>query len=194
RSARPAGSAGEPARTDVGRGRARRAARLADPRLPARESGRGQGRDRMGRDGGLLVPRSIRADRPRRARDDAARHGDGRSRVDRPGRRRELLDCRPARRVLPVRASGDAARRRPRRPPGTGLDARAVSQQVGAASALKATYAAWTKGTAATLLAIEAVGKAEGVWDALLEEWQLSQPDLLERSLGARRSADAEGL
>jgi 3-hydroxyisobutyrate dehydrogenase-like beta-hydroxyacid dehydrogenase len=75
----------------------------------------------------------------------------------------------------------------------TVLDARVVSQEVGAASAVKATYAAWTKGTAALLLAIRAVAQAEGVEDALLEEWRLSQPQLLERSLGARHSADAKG-
>jgi len=76
---------------------------------------------------------------------------------------------------------------------GTALDARIVSPEVGAASAVKATYAAWTKGTAALLLAIRAVAKAEGVEGALLEEWQLSQPQLLERSLGARRAAETKG-
>ena len=39
------------------------------------------------------------------------------------------------------------------------------------ASALKMTYAAWTKGTAALLLAIEATAEANGVAAALHAEW-----------------------
>ena len=49
---------------------------------------------------------------------------------------------------------------------------------VGAASALKMGYAAWTKGSAALLLAVGAMARHEGVAQALLEEWQLSQQDL----------------
>src|SRR4029079_7662 len=40
---------------------------------------------------------------------------------------------------------------------GTAVDARVVSDEIGDASAVKMTYAAWTKGTAALLLAIRAV-------------------------------------
>jgi 3-hydroxyisobutyrate dehydrogenase-like beta-hydroxyacid dehydrogenase len=69
------------------------------------------------------------------------------------------------------------------------LDARVVSN----ASAVKMTYAAWTKGTAAMLLAIRELAVREGVEAALLEEWELSQPELSERSARAERSAEAKG-
>ena len=60
----------------------------------------------------------------------------------------------------------------------------------GAASALKVCYAAYTKGTTALLLAIRALARAEGVDDALLAEWAVSQPDLVTRSeAGPRWSA-----
>ena len=61
------------------------------------------------------------------------------------------------------------------------LEAIVVDDEVGAASALKMTYAAWTKGTAALLVAIRATARAHGVDDALLEEWALSQPRLADR-------------
>jgi 3-hydroxyisobutyrate dehydrogenase-like beta-hydroxyacid dehydrogenase len=61
------------------------------------------------------------------------------------------------------------------------LDARAIGPEPGAASALKVAYAAWTKGTDAMLLAIRAYASHEGVDDALLEEWRISQPQLEKR-------------
>jgi 3-hydroxyisobutyrate dehydrogenase-like beta-hydroxyacid dehydrogenase len=61
------------------------------------------------------------------------------------------------------------------------------------ASALKMAYAAWTKGTAAMLLAIRELARAEGVEDELLAEWDLSQPELRERNERAARSAEAKG-
>ncbi len=76
---------------------------------------------------------------------------------------------------------------------GTNLDARAISDQVGAASALKAAYAGWTKGSAALLLTVRELARAEGVEDALLEEWQLSIPELEDRLAGAERSARRKG-
>jgi 3-hydroxyisobutyrate dehydrogenase-like beta-hydroxyacid dehydrogenase len=76
---------------------------------------------------------------------------------------------------------------------GTIVDARVVSEDVGAASGLKMAYAAWTKGTAALLLAIRALARAEGVEEALLEEWRLSLPELPERSVAAARSAAKKG-
>jgi 3-hydroxyisobutyrate dehydrogenase-like beta-hydroxyacid dehydrogenase len=76
---------------------------------------------------------------------------------------------------------------------GTAVDARAVTGPVGAASAVKMAYAAWTKGTAALLLAIRAMARAEGVEDTLLAEWALSQPSLRDRSEQAARSAAAKG-
>jgi 3-hydroxyisobutyrate dehydrogenase-like beta-hydroxyacid dehydrogenase len=78
---------------------------------------------------------------------------------------------------------------------GSALDARVVGQDEGsvAASAVKMAYAGWTKGTAALILAVRALARAEGVEDALLAEWALSQPDLAGRSAGAARSAVTKG-
>src|SRR4051812_26156868 len=76
---------------------------------------------------------------------------------------------------------------------GTRVDARVVSAEVGAASALKVGYAAWSKGTAAMLLAIRELARAEGVEEPLVEEWRLSVPELEERWRSAERSAQAKG-
>ena len=75
----------------------------------------------------------------------------------------------------------------------TAVDARVIDGEIGAASALKMAYAAWTKGTAAMLLAIRALAEAEGVDDELQAEWRDSQPELLERARRAAASADAKG-
>jgi 3-hydroxyisobutyrate dehydrogenase-like beta-hydroxyacid dehydrogenase len=64
----------------------------------------------------------------------------------------------------------------------TPLGTRVVEGGAGAASAVKVCFAAWTKGTAALLLAIRALAVAEGVEDALLAEWAISMPDLAEQS------------
>jgi 3-hydroxyisobutyrate dehydrogenase-like beta-hydroxyacid dehydrogenase len=53
---------------------------------------------------------------------------------------------------------------------------------VGAASALKIAYGGWNKGSQALLMAIRAFALAEGVDEALLAEWALSQPDVAARS------------
>jgi len=78
---------------------------------------------------------------------------------------------------------------------GTALDARLVDRDtpVGAASAVKLAYAAWTKGTAALVLAARGLARAEGVEDVLIAEWALSQPGLDQRSARAARSAAAKG-
>jgi 3-hydroxyisobutyrate dehydrogenase-like beta-hydroxyacid dehydrogenase len=75
----------------------------------------------------------------------------------------------------------------------TALEAVVISDEPGAASALKMAYAAWTKGTAAMLIAIRALARAENVEELLLEEWRLSLPGLIERSGSAARSADRKG-
>jgi 3-hydroxyisobutyrate dehydrogenase-like beta-hydroxyacid dehydrogenase len=75
----------------------------------------------------------------------------------------------------------------------TVLDARVVSTRVGDASAVKMTYAAWTKGTAALLLAIRAVAETEGIEHVLTEEWRLSLPTLPELLSRAERSASLKG-
>jgi 3-hydroxyisobutyrate dehydrogenase-like beta-hydroxyacid dehydrogenase len=76
---------------------------------------------------------------------------------------------------------------------GSAVDARIVSEEVGAASAVKMTYAAWTKGTAALLLAVRSLARSEGVESTLLEEWELSLPELPEHSVRAARSAATKG-
>jgi 3-hydroxyisobutyrate dehydrogenase-like beta-hydroxyacid dehydrogenase len=75
----------------------------------------------------------------------------------------------------------------------TALDARVVGSDAGHASALKLCYAAWTKGTAALLLAIRATADTEGVGDALLTEWGISQPELVKRSESAVKAAESKG-
>jgi 3-hydroxyisobutyrate dehydrogenase-like beta-hydroxyacid dehydrogenase len=76
---------------------------------------------------------------------------------------------------------------------GTSVDARVVSAEPGAASALKAAYAGWTKGSAALLLAVRELARAEQVEDTLLDEWRLSIPELEEHLAGAQRSAHRKG-
>jgi 3-hydroxyisobutyrate dehydrogenase-like beta-hydroxyacid dehydrogenase len=70
---------------------------------------------------------------------------------------------------------------------GTPLEAIVVVGGAGAASAVKMAYAAWTKGSAALLLAVRALASAEGAEAALLAEWKRSQPDLPGRSEAAAR-------
>ena len=77
--------------------------------------------------------------------------------------------------------------------PGTALDAQVIGDEVGQASAVKMAYAAWTKGTAALILAIRALARAEGVEEALIAEWQQSQPALTARPHAAARSAMQKG-
>jgi 3-hydroxyisobutyrate dehydrogenase-like beta-hydroxyacid dehydrogenase len=72
---------------------------------------------------------------------------------------------------------------------GSVLDARVVSN----ASAVKMAYAAWTKGTAAMLLAIRELARSEGIEETLLAEWDVSQPELREWHERAARSAGVKG-
>jgi 3-hydroxyisobutyrate dehydrogenase-like beta-hydroxyacid dehydrogenase len=74
--------------------------------------------------------------------------------------------------------SGDAAPAVQALFEGTPLEPRIAAGSLTAASAVKMAYASWTKGTSALLLAARALARAEGVEDALLAEWALSQPRL----------------
>jgi len=65
---------------------------------------------------------------------------------------------------------------------GTHMEAIALDASPGAASALKACYAAWTKGATALLAAVRALAEFEGVDAALLAEWRISQPGVDKRS------------
>src|SRR5262245_7150927 len=74
------------------------------------------------------------------------------------------------------------------------FDGTSVATEVVAnASALKCAYAAWSKGTGALLLAIQAFAEAEGVDGSLHDEWARSLPQLEQRLEAARRSADKKG-
>ena len=73
---------------------------------------------------------------------------------------------------------------------GSIVDARVVPN----ASALKMAYAAWSKGTAALLLAVRDVARHFGVEDALADEWRLSQPRALRPARVGGALRGEEGL
>jgi hypothetical protein len=62
-----------------------------------------------------------------------------------------------------------------------------------AASALKMTYALWTKGTQGLLISIRAVARSLDVEQVLLSEWALSLPELEGRSRSAEERASRDG-
>ncbi len=68
---------------------------------------------------------------------------------------------------------------------GTNLEPRVVAN----ASAIKMTYAAWSKGSAAMLLAIRDVARHFGVED----EWELAAPELAQRLPRAEHAAATKG-
>jgi 3-hydroxyisobutyrate dehydrogenase-like beta-hydroxyacid dehydrogenase len=75
----------------------------------------------------------------------------------------------------------------------TPVQPRVLPGPAGDASAVKCAFAAWSKGSGALLIAIRAFARAEGVEEALLDEWATSLPDLEPRTDAAQRSADAKG-
>ncbi len=85
--------------------------------------------------------------------------------------------------------SGEGAERVAALFSGSHLDGAVLDGPVGAASALKMCYAAWTKGTTALLAGICALAVREGVDRALVGEWQASQPDVLKQLEGVRAGA-----
>lgn len=58
----------------------------------------------------------------------------------------------------------------------------AMDGAIGAASALKVCYAAWSKGETALLGIIRALARFEGVDETLLKEWNDSQPGVAQKS------------
>jgi 3-hydroxyisobutyrate dehydrogenase-like beta-hydroxyacid dehydrogenase len=76
---------------------------------------------------------------------------------------------------------------------GTAVTACLVDGEVGAASAVKMAYAAWTKGAAALVLAARALARSERVEGTLLAEWGASQPQLTAQVETAAASAAAKG-
>jgi 3-hydroxyisobutyrate dehydrogenase-like beta-hydroxyacid dehydrogenase len=75
---------------------------------------------------------------------------------------------------------------------GSGLETIVLPGAPGAASAVKAAYAGWTKGTAALLLTLRALARAEDVEQPLLAECARSLPDLPARTDRAARGAAAK--
>ena len=57
----------------------------------------------------------------------------------------------------------------------------ALQGPAGQASALKMAYAAWNKGTIALLASLRALAAQQGIEAALLEEWRLTDADVLKR-------------
>ena len=76
---------------------------------------------------------------------------------------------------------------------GTHLEPVVLEGSPVAASSLKMAYAAWTKGSAALLLAALGSARETGVEQALRAEWRRSQPELDARVRGAADSAAAKG-
>lgn len=76
---------------------------------------------------------------------------------------------------------------------GARLDARVLDADRFAASAIKMSYASWTKISAALVLTARETAHRLGVETALLEEWSLSQPQLGQVYDGALTSARAKG-
>ncbi len=73
------------------------------------------------------------------------------------------------------------------------FEVRVIDESPTSASALKLAYAAWTKGSAAMLLAVRAAAVRAGVEETLLEEWRTSQPELQGRWRRGQRSALEKG-
>ena len=93
---------------------------------------------------------------------------------DKPGTTRLYLSGPDAERVRALFKAGP-------------LEAIVFHGDLTAASAIKMSYAAWTKGSQALLMAVRALATAEGVDDALLAEWNRSQPELAKRSENAAK-------
>ena len=71
----------------------------------------------------------------------------------------------------------------------TVVTTRIVSDEAGAASAVKMCYAGYTKGSAALLLALRAAAQHYRVFDLLEKEWNDSLPGLAERSVRSARGS-----
>ncbi len=72
------------------------------------------------------------------------------------------------------------------------LETSIIGEEVGKASALKMSYAAWTKGSTALLCAILATAKALGVWQELAQQWERDWPGFAEQSANRTRRVTAK--
>jgi 3-hydroxyisobutyrate dehydrogenase-like beta-hydroxyacid dehydrogenase len=76
---------------------------------------------------------------------------------------------------------------------GSALDVVGLAGAPPAASALKMTYAAWTKTTAALLVSIRRTAAVFGVEDDLAQEWAISQPHLPAALVRAQQQTAEKG-
>lgn len=88
--------------------------------------------------------------------------------------------------------SGPAARKAASLFEGSALATRVLGEDETAASALKMCYAAWTKGSAALLLATVATADTHGVLAELFRQWEVRLPDLEGRAGEAAAEAAAK--
>ena len=95
---------------------------------------------------------------------------------DKPGTTRLYLSGPQAARAAALFAQGN-------------LEAIVLPGDLTAASSIKMAYGGWNKGQQALLMSILALAKADGVDEALIAEWQRSQPDLPKRVENAARGS-----
>jgi 3-hydroxyisobutyrate dehydrogenase-like beta-hydroxyacid dehydrogenase len=76
---------------------------------------------------------------------------------------------------------------------GTRVEPIVVSEITGSASAVKMAYSAWTKGTAALMLAIRSFARSANIEHVFLEEWLRALPDLDDMCEAAARSSTTYG-
>ncbi len=69
------------------------------------------------------------------------------------------------------------------------LEAIVLPGELTAASAIKMAYGGWNKGQQALLMSIVALAMSAGVLEALMAEWQRSQPDLPRRAENAAKGS-----
>ena len=72
------------------------------------------------------------------------------------------------------------------------LETTVIGQAIGKASALKMSYAAWTKGSTALLSAILATAQALDVWPELARQWERNWPGFPEQSANRARRVTAK--
>ena len=72
------------------------------------------------------------------------------------------------------------------------LETSIIGGAIGKASALKMSYAAWTKGSTALLCAILATAEALGVWEELAQQWERDWPGFADQSVNRARRVTAK--
>jgi 3-hydroxyisobutyrate dehydrogenase-like beta-hydroxyacid dehydrogenase len=75
----------------------------------------------------------------------------------------------------------------------TWFDARVISDDPVAASAMKICYAAWSKGSAALMLDVLALARTQGISAELVADWDETSPGLQAQRLRAGHSAASKG-